>query len=76
MFGKGHLEGRQGLIDISPTLMYLAGLAVPGYMEGDVLTPLFTPEYAKAHPVAREAGEARETGDEDRERIKAVPYVQ
>jgi predicted AlkP superfamily phosphohydrolase/phosphomutase len=76
MFGKGHLEGRQGLLDIAPTVMYLAGLAVPGYMEGDVLTPLFTPEYAKAHPVVREAGDARETGDEDRERIKAVPYVQ
>jgi predicted AlkP superfamily phosphohydrolase/phosphomutase len=56
MFGKGHLEGRQGLIDITPTLMYLAGLSVPGYMEGDVLTPLFAPEYAKAHPVVREAG--------------------
>ncbi len=76
MFGKGHLEGRQSLLDIAPTLMYLQGKTIPGYMEGDVISSLFPPGYTKAHPVRRDGSEARRSGKDEQERIKAVPYVQ
>ncbi len=76
MFGTGHLEGKQSLLNIAPTLMYLAGLKVPGYMEADVLTGALSPGYLKAHPVQRDESTARETGSDDVERIKALPYVQ
>ncbi len=76
MFGNGKLEGRQNLLDITPTLMYLEGETVPGYMEGRVLTGLFLPDYLHAHPVKVDKTEAEETGSEAVERIKAVPYVQ
>jgi predicted AlkP superfamily phosphohydrolase/phosphomutase len=76
MFRKGVLEGRQGLIDLAPTLMYLAGEPVPGYMEGEVLTGLIDAGYLDAHPVVRDASESVETGSEDLEPIRAIPYVQ
>jgi predicted AlkP superfamily phosphohydrolase/phosphomutase len=76
MFRKGTLEGRQGLIDLSPTFMYLAGVPVPGYMEGDVLTGMIDAGYLDAHPVVRDDSEAAETGSEDLEPILAIPYVQ
>lgn len=76
MFRNGRLEGRQTLLDVAPTLMYLAGAVVPGYMEGDVLTPLFRPGVLADRPVERDASEPRETGDEDQERVKGIPYVQ
>ena len=76
MFTRGRLEGGQSLIDIAPTLMYLGGAPVPGYMEGQVLGSLFTPAWSAAHPVVREEGEAPEMDAEELERIRAVPYVQ
>jgi predicted AlkP superfamily phosphohydrolase/phosphomutase len=76
MFRKGTLEGKQSLLDLSPTFMYLAGLPVPGYMEGEVLTGMLDPAYVDTHPVVRDTTEAAETGSDDLERIKAIPYVQ
>ena len=76
MFGQGRLEGRQSLIDIAPTLMYLAGETVPGYMEGTVLTRLLTPEYLSQNPVKRDQSEARETGSRDLDPVRMIPYLQ
>ena len=76
MFKRGRLEGRQSLLDLSPTLMYLAGVTVPGYMEGEVLADLFQAPYLEDHPVKRDASEAEETGVGDQEQIKGIPYVQ
>lgn len=76
MFRTGAVEGQQGLIDLAPTFIYLAGETVPGYMEGDVLTGLIDPKYLEAHPVARDESEAARTGSEDLEPLKAIPYVQ
>ena len=44
----GGWRGGQSLIDIAPTLMYLGGAPVPGYMEGQVLSSLFTPAWSAA----------------------------
>ena len=75
MFGQGRLEGRQGLLDLAPTLMYLTGLPVPGYLEGRILEPIFTRAYREAHPAIRDTTGARETGG-DPEMIESIPYVQ
>ena len=76
MFRRGRLEGRQGLLDLAPTLMHLCGDIVPGYMEGEVMTQLLTGEFLEQHPVRKDASEAQETGDEEQERIESLPYVQ
>jgi predicted AlkP superfamily phosphohydrolase/phosphomutase len=75
MFGRGRLEGRQGLMDLAPTVLYLAGVTVPGYMEGRVLEPIFRNPYLAAHPVRVDTTGARETGGTP-EMIEAIPYVQ
>ena len=56
--------------------MYLGEEPVPGYMEGQVLSPLFTTAHREAYPVIREEGDAPEIDEEEMERIRAVPYVQ
>jgi hypothetical protein len=76
MFARGHLEGRQNLLDVSPTLLYLADRTVPGYMEGRVLTDLFTPETLEHRPPRRDESEPRETGSEYRENVESIPYLQ
>jgi len=75
MFRTGLLEGKQTLLDIAPTVMYLAGLEVPGYMEGDVLTATLKKDYLERRPVRRDRSEARETGGTG-ETIRSIPYVQ
>jgi predicted AlkP superfamily phosphohydrolase/phosphomutase len=76
MFGRGKLEGRLSLLDVSPTLMYLAGETVAGYMEGEVRVELFTEEALRRNPVRRDESEARPAGSDDLERLEAIPYLQ
>ena len=76
MFRTGTLEGRQSLLDIAPTLLYLTGQPVPGYMEGKVLDGLFQPEYQARNAVLRDAREAETTGSDDLDPIRTIPYVQ
>lgn len=76
MFRRGRLEGRQSLLDVAPTLMYLAGEPVPGYMEGEVLVDLLLPAYSERRPVVRDGAGPRETGTDEVDRIRAIPYVQ
>jgi len=42
------MEGAQ-LVDVAPTLCYLLGLPVPGYMEGRVLLEAIDPDYLSAN---------------------------
>jgi predicted AlkP superfamily phosphohydrolase/phosphomutase len=44
------LTGSQ-IIDLAPTILHLLGQPVPSAMDGRVLTEIFEPEYAAAHPV-------------------------
>jgi predicted AlkP superfamily phosphohydrolase/phosphomutase len=44
------LTGSQ-IIDLAPTILHLLGQPVPSAMDGRVLTDIFEPEYAAAHPV-------------------------
>lgn len=76
MFRTGHVEGRQSLLDITPTLMYLAGETVPGYMEGQVLTGLFQDAFLARQPVRRDSSEAQETGSDEVDPIRLIPYLQ
>ncbi|NNF07863.1 MAG: hypothetical protein HKN21_13955, partial [Candidatus Eisenbacteria bacterium] len=75
MFLKGEVEARQSLLDIAPTLLYLAGLPVPSYMEGNVLEAWFDPTYLERNPVTFSGEKARETGGPN-ELIPVIPYVQ
>jgi len=42
---------RASVLDIAPTLLYLAGLPVARDMEGRVLTEILEEDFARAHPV-------------------------
>jgi predicted AlkP superfamily phosphohydrolase/phosphomutase len=74
MFTKGEIEGNQNLLDVMPTVMHLAGAVVPGYVEGKVLTSLFSPSFRKARPVVVDSRSAREVGG-DGEVIRGIPYL-
>ena len=39
------------ILDVAPMVLHSAGLAVPRYMEGQVLAPMFEPGYLEDHPV-------------------------
>jgi arylsulfatase A-like enzyme len=41
--------------DLVPTMMYLAGLPVPGNLDGRVIEGAFTDEFFAAHPVRVES---------------------
>ncbi len=53
--GPGLRQGRRppaDIRDVASTALYAAGLPVPRYMEGRVLTGLFEPRYVEQHPVS------------------------
>ena len=56
------LEGR--IWDVTPTLLYMAGLGVPDGLDGGVLTDAFSSETLEAHPVKTVAPLSSETKDE------------
>jgi predicted AlkP superfamily phosphohydrolase/phosphomutase len=76
------------LMDMAPTLLYLAGQRIPTDMDGKVLFDLFTPEFVAQHPVQYED---RTDSDQDKgqgstytaedaalveERLKALGYIE
>jgi predicted AlkP superfamily phosphohydrolase/phosphomutase len=73
------------LIDLAPTILYLADVPVPSDMDGRVLTEAIEPAHLEAHPVQRgSAGEQQlhqelDYSDEDRaevmERLRRLGYV-
>jgi len=51
---SGMVDMRQ-IVDVAPTLLYSAGVAVPSDFEGQVPTTFFTAEHMAAHPVKQGA---------------------
>jgi len=39
--------------DIAPTILYLLGQPIPGYMDGDVIRGAISDDYLKSHPIRR-----------------------
>jgi predicted AlkP superfamily phosphohydrolase/phosphomutase len=76
MFRRGRLEGRPHLSDVAPTLLYLAGLPVPGYMEGNFLEEIILPERLAARPPARTDEGPREAEPDSLDRVRSIPYLQ
>jgi predicted AlkP superfamily phosphohydrolase/phosphomutase len=56
------------VMDVTPTLLYLAGLEVPEGLDGDVLRGAFTPGHLETHPVSTTASTGTKRRDE------ASPY--
>jgi arylsulfatase A-like enzyme len=56
-----HLE-KAAIIDVAPTVLYLAGLPVPKDMDGGVLTDCFDPEHLASSPVSYGEGDQRTAG--------------
>lgn len=54
--GRGVRDGHSGLrgsvMDVTPTLLHMAGLEVPDDLDGGVLTDAFTPEALRDRPVS------------------------
>jgi predicted AlkP superfamily phosphohydrolase/phosphomutase len=51
----GHVTA--DILDLAPTILHLAGVAVPDDMDGRVLLDALTTEFVTAHPVRRQQGE-------------------
>ncbi len=51
------------IVDVAPTLLHLAGLPVPGYMDGRVIEEVFTDKFLSENPV-RTTEHALDSGDE------------
>ena len=94
LIGKGgpikkgaRLNGAR-LMDMAPTLLYLAGQKIPSDMDGKVLLELFEPEFVAKNPVEYEqvssgdqnAGTGSTYSQEDaalvEERLKALGYIE
>lgn len=88
---SGRALGAAPIIDVTPTLLYSLGLAVPSDLEGRVLAECFDPSYTAGHPVvvgAPTTGPADKQGatasaalpDEDQDkvidRLKALGYIE
>lgn len=75
------------MIDVAPTLLYLAGMPIPEDMDGRVLSEAIRPEYLDTHPIERsgpkaapaERGDGEVFSDDEekavRERLKGLGYV-
>jgi predicted AlkP superfamily phosphohydrolase/phosphomutase len=87
--GPGIAAGRTELAqitDVAPTVLHALGLPVPRYMEGRVLTDMYDPAFAAAHPIAwsdeplPQRGEpvtsGAPAGDEDvKDRLRDLGYL-
>jgi predicted AlkP superfamily phosphohydrolase/phosphomutase len=90
--GPGIRSGAQidgaRLMDMAPTLLYLAGRKIPSDMDARVLLDLFTPDFVQANPVQYEEVNDKDQGGgagstytaEDaalvEERLKALGYIE
>jgi predicted AlkP superfamily phosphohydrolase/phosphomutase len=89
--GGGRATGAS-IYDIAPTVLHLLGLEVADTLAGSVLSEIFEPEWAAAHPVRRrdaypgppvDLTEGAESGDRDsgvdarlREELRALGYIE
>jgi predicted AlkP superfamily phosphohydrolase/phosphomutase len=62
-YGHGVRQGEEigpcRLLDMTPTILYAAGLPIPGYMDGHVITSLFSSSFVRQTPIL----ESSEEGD-------------
>lgn len=84
---RGHELAQASILDLTPTLLYLMGIAKGADMDGAVLTDLLTPEFVLRHPVeSTPTYEGAErgpeipapdpgTGGEVEERLRALGYI-
>ena len=81
---QGGVDGAR-LLDMAPTMLYLAGLPVPEDMDGRILEEMFDPDHLERNP-PRRGGMTREVGSEDfsysdeeskeiEERLKGLGYL-
>jgi len=75
------------LMDMAPTLLYLAGRKIPSDMDARVLLDLFTPDFVQANPVQYEEVKDKDQGGSEgstytaedaalvEERLKALGYI-
>lgn len=77
----GEVRADLSLMDIAPTILYMLGEPVRSYMDGRVITELFTDEYLSDNPIrfseerSDVEDEEPEYTDEELEKLKAVPYL-
>lgn len=74
------------ITDITPTLLYLLGLAIPNDMDGRVLTEIFEDEFLRRTTIryrdpdeerdGRERGYSEEEAEQIRERLEGLGYLQ
>ncbi len=74
------------IADIAPTLLYHMGLPIPSYMEGEVLSDVFTEGFRKSNPVLkqtddghRDIGKSFYSSREDQviqEQLQALGYIE
>lgn len=77
----GELQGAS-LLDVAPTLLHLMHQPVPGDMDGRVLSAVFRPAWLKKNPPRYSEGSRiltdrpeRKLSAEEREQLRAVPYI-
>jgi len=82
LWGNGIRHGERlveaNIMDLAPTILYLMGLAVPGEMDGRVLSEAIEKDYLNSHPVNYTAEKSAEGvvetadpfSDEEREKIR------
>lgn len=67
------------LVDVMPSVMYLLGQAAPAYIDGKVISTLFTPMHRQQHPRERiEDDEALLSSEEEahiEDRLRALGYL-
>ncbi len=85
LFRKGQRIEAASIMDLTPTLLYLAGVEVPRDLDGRVLEELFEDGFLRDHPISYAAGSAEEPvkshamSTEDQEdvldRLRGLGYI-
>jgi predicted AlkP superfamily phosphohydrolase/phosphomutase len=73
LYGPGVRAGARvegSVLDVTPTLLYMAGLAVPEGLDGSVLTAAFEPDHVERRPVRTT------TADTPRRTQEQSPYTE
>lgn len=87
-FARGKMIEGLRLLDMTPTLLHLRGLAVPGDMDGKVMTPAMDAEWLDRNPVrtteeslrfspTADAGQAYDEAEKKvlEERLRSLGYI-